>query len=42
MCRSNDYRKCVRPSKREKKAYKYYIRKGKAIAWTHLELRNFG
>ena len=28
-----------RISKREKKAFKYYIRKEKAIAWTHIERR---
>ena len=37
--RSNDQRIYVIPSKREKKAFKYYIRKEKAMAWTHLERR---
>ena len=36
---SHDQRICVRSSKREKKAFKFYIRKEKAMAWTHLERR---
>ena len=34
---SHDQQICVRTSKREKKAFKYYIKKKKAMVWTHLE-----
>ena len=34
--RSHNQRICSRPSKREKKAFKYYIGKEKALDWTHL------
>ncbi len=33
---SHDQRICVRSSYREKKAFKYNIRKEKTMAWTHL------
>ena len=36
---SHNQRICVRPRKLEKKAFKYYIKKEKAMAWTHLERR---
>ena len=36
---SHDQRICVLSGKRAKKAFKYYIRKDKAMAWTHLERR---
>ena len=36
---SHDQRICVRPSKLLKKAFKYYIRKKIAMAWTNLERR---
>ena len=31
----------VRPSKRENKAFKYYIRKEEVMVWAHLESRVF-
>ena len=34
-------RVCRNESKREKKTFKYYIRKEKAMAWTHLKGRKF-
>ena len=36
---SHNQRICARPSKRKKKAFKYFMRKEKAIAGTHLERR---
>ena len=38
---SHDQLICVRSSKLEKKAFKYYIRKGKAIARAHLERKKY-
>ena len=31
---THDQKICARPSKREKKAFKQYIREDKAMAWT--------
>ena len=36
---SKDQRIRARPIKREKKAFKYYIRKEEAMVWTHFESR---
>ena len=37
MKRSYDQRICLRSKKREKEAFKYYFKKLKAMARTHLE-----
>ena len=37
---SHNQRMCAWPSKREKKHFKYYISKEKAMAWIHLERRS--